>query len=89
MKQKDDDEIVFLGNYMENITDAYIAKQVLEEYGIPSMIFNETISNVLEWGQWSLPQIMVFKRDVEQAVKILSYTDEKTPAFVDNIASEL
>ncbi|MDE6715192.1 MAG: DUF2007 domain-containing protein [Muribaculaceae bacterium] len=89
MKRKDDDEIVFLGNYMENITDAYIAKQVLEEHGIPSMIFNETISSVLEWGQWSLPQIMVFKRDVEEAVMILSYTDDKNPAFVDNIAAEL
>lgn len=70
---KSDDEIVFLNNYMENITDAYIAKNLLEENGIPSMIFNETLSAV-EWGGWALPQIMVFKRDVEQAVKILSST---------------
>lgn len=84
--KSNDDEIVFLSNYMENITDAYIAKQVLEENGIPSMIYNETLSSI-EWGAWALPQIMVFKRDVEKAKKVLQYPNDSDPAFVDNIPS--
>lgn len=69
MKEKEDDLVVL--NHYENAVDANVIAGMLKENGIPCMIQNETASLVLEMGNWSKPRILVFRRNLDAAKKLI------------------
>ena len=69
MSEKDDDLVVL--NHYENTVDANVMAGMLEANGIPCMIQNETASIVLEMGNWSKPRILVFRRDLKDAMDLI------------------
>lgn len=70
---KDNEELIVLDEY-ENTIEASMVKGVLETNGIPAMLTNEIMSNVLSLApiNYGMVRVMVFKRDLELAREILN-----------------
>lgn len=70
---KEQNELVTIQEY-NSIVDAHIARDILENAGIPSMLTNETISSIYPLPYTSLGSIKlhVFQRDAEIAINTLN-----------------
>lgn len=73
MIMNDKDELVVLGEY-ENTVEASMVKGVLETNGVPAMLTNEIMSNVLSLApiNYGMVRVMVFEHDLELAKQILA-----------------
>lgn len=70
---KENDELAVLGEY-ENAIEASMVKGVLETNGLPAMLTNEIMSTVLSLApiNYGMVRVLVFKRDLDLARKILA-----------------
>lgn len=70
---KDNEELVTLGEY-ENTIEASMVKGVLETNGVPAMLTNEIMSNVLSLApiNYGMVKVLVFKSDLQLAQDILA-----------------
>ena len=69
---KDQEKLVNICTYSTQV-EAFIARDILENAGIPCMLTNETFSSIYPIGHTSLGgiQLLVFESDEESAIKLL------------------
>ena len=74
---KDQEKLVNICTYSTQV-EAFIARDLLENAGIPCMLANETFSSIYPIGHTSLGgiQLLVFESDEEQALKLLASTEQ-------------
>ena len=76
---KDQEKLVTVREYSTNV-EAFMARDILENEGIPCMLTNETFSGIYPIGHTSLGgiQLLVFEKDAEAANHILDKVKETT-----------
>ncbi|MBR6757637.1 MAG: DUF2007 domain-containing protein [Bacteroidaceae bacterium] len=71
------DKLITIKQYGSNI-DAHIARDILENEGIPCMLTNETLASIYPLSHTSLGSIrlLVFERDAQAALHILNNSQQ-------------
>ncbi|MBE6306903.1 MAG: DUF2007 domain-containing protein [Bacteroidales bacterium] len=74
----DQDKLVTIRHYSSHV-EASMARDMLENAGIPCMLTNETFSSIYPIGHTSLGgiQLLVFERDADEATRIVENRDNE------------
>ena len=80
-----EDKLVTIAEYA-NYIEAEMAKQLLADYGIESMVAGENASNLYSMPAIENPQLQVFENQAEKAIEILeSQKNEEEDSDFDEL----
>lgn len=73
---KDQDQLIAIRQYNSNV-DAHMAREILENEGIPCMLTNETFVSSVYPSLGDI-RLLVFERDAQKALEILDNINNNT-----------